>query len=26
MAFLAEREDMGYCEYGKGHEEGGDHQ
>jgi hypothetical protein len=25
-AFLAEGEDMGYGEYGKGREEGGDHQ
>jgi len=26
IAFLAEREDMGYCEHGKGREESGDHQ
>jgi hypothetical protein len=25
-ALLAEGEDMGYCEYGKGREEGGDYQ
>jgi hypothetical protein len=25
-AFLAESKDMGYCEEGKGREEGGDHQ
>ena len=26
IAFLAERDDMGYCEHGKGREESGDHQ